>query len=355
LALGDEFVVSATFVHDARVFFAADAGRDLEERPQPGSVHLSSLYGLPCADSNLWRSFWIAVCAEGALVAGFRGYRVFECLLIAVCAALTWVQWRFLNRGAPRGRFGKREIGLLCAAVLLAFFWFVPWMYVGKAGLGVGAAPSHKPMAAAAKAVSGVPSGGFVGIVLWPPPVKREAIVPPAPRDLQPGAGMAKPLLLRFDGPYWYFKAPFRQPGPKAFVAEGKPTEKTIDSSDWAPLLMEAHQNLGMPIDLACCREIDVAITNADTRPGKIALGMVLTDNGSPGKLTQDLGLHMIASSEAAQISKDRKPVAEVLRFQIPRSATIQKMDAIDVYFVPSKERVRNGAKVSIQSFELIP
>ena len=34
------------------------------------------------------------------------------------------------------------------------------------------------------------------------------------------------------------------------------------------PLRMEAHQNLGLPIDLDCCREIDMKVTNADNQAG---------------------------------------------------------------------------------------
>jgi hypothetical protein len=78
---------------------------------------------------------------------------------------------------------------------------------------------------------------------------------------------------------------------------------------------MEAYQNLGTSIDLECCSEIDVAITNADVRPGTIALAIRLTDSDSIGKPSQDLEERIIVSSKAALISLNRPPVEEVLRF----------------------------------------
>jgi hypothetical protein len=118
---------------------------------------------------------------------------------------------------------------------------------------------------------------------------------------------------------------------------------------------MEAHQNLGPSIDLACCSEIDIAITNADDRPGKIALGLRLTDSRSIGKPSKYLGERTIVSSEVVRIPLNRPPMKETLRFPIPRSATMHRFDAITIVFLPAKERARGGAKVSIQNFTLIP
>jgi len=118
---------------------------------------------------------------------------------------------------------------------------------------------------------------------------------------------------------------------------------------------MEAYQNLGTAIDLECCSEIDVAITNADVRPGTIALGIRLADSDSIGDPSQDLGERTIVSSQAAHIPLNRPPVDEVLRFPIPRLTTIHRFDEITIVFLSSGERARAGAKVSIQNFTLIP
>ncbi len=118
---------------------------------------------------------------------------------------------------------------------------------------------------------------------------------------------------------------------------------------------MAAYQNLGTSIDLTCCSEIEVAITNNDVRPGIIALGLRLADSSSIGEPSHDLGLRTIASSKPAQIPLNRPPVEEVLRFPISSSATIHRFDEITIFFVPAPERARAGAKVSIESFTLIP
>ena len=207
---------------------------------------------------------------------------------------------------------------------------------------------------------SAVPGSDYVGIILWPPPIKKTEIVPPRPHSPSFSIGKpSKPVVIPFDGQYWYFKAPSKRPGPRAHVAHGRATYVNVHSTNSAPLLMEAYQNLGTSIDLECCSEIDVAITNADVRPGTIALGIRLADSDSLGDPSLDLGERTIVSSTGAQIPVNRPPVDEVLRFPIPhttpRSTTIHRFDEITIVFLSSQERARSGAKVSIQSFTLIP
>ncbi len=118
---------------------------------------------------------------------------------------------------------------------------------------------------------------------------------------------------------------------------------------------MEAHQHLDLPIDLACCSEIDLDITNADSRPGKISLAIRLTDGASPAKPFQVLGERTVVSSEENPMPVNRSPVKETLRFPVSRSAAIHRFDEITIVFLSGRERERGGARVSIQSFTLIP
>jgi hypothetical protein len=240
----------------------------------------------------------------------------------------------------------------------LAFFLTVLMLIppaIGGAGGAFGAGRATRNPPTFAHGPTATSNNDYVGIVLWPPPVKKETLPPlPHPHSLATG-GAAKPLIIPFDGQYWYFKAPSVRPGPHAHIARGKPTDVTVRSSDLAPLLMEAHQNLDNPIDLACCLEIEVAITNADTRPGKISLGLILTDSTSFDKPSRNLGSRPIVSSQATNIPLNREPAKEVLRFPIPRSSTTHRFNEITVVYIPAQERARGGAKVSIQSFTLIP
>jgi hypothetical protein len=91
-------------------------------------------------------------------------------------------------------------------------------------------------------------------------------------------------------GCFWYFRPRGQGPGSRTHVAHGNPLTLDIRSSDFVPLVMEAHHDLGTAIPLACCREIQVTIENNDNMPGGIALGMLLTDSTSLGKPTLYLG-----------------------------------------------------------------
>jgi hypothetical protein len=319
---------------------------------------LPSLYGLPPDDVRLSRAAWIAVCAQAALTLAALGYLLLAGVLFAASAGLLVWQWSALNPEAARWWMGRRPpIPHAAFAILMTAFALLPWV-VGRIGGILGRsegltnpAPKDRKTPEAES-----PSYGYVGIVLWPPEVKKREIVPPRPRsDLFASGAMAKPVTIPFDGPYWYFKAPSDRPGPRARVARGKPTELNVRSTDWDRLLMEAHQNVGLPIDLGCCSEIDVAITNADLRPGAIVMELLLTDSGAAKDRTQDVGAMAIPSSEFAQIPAGRAPVKETLRFAIPRTMTLKRFDEMTVRFRPSADRARVGARVSIDSFELVP
>jgi len=111
---------------------------------------------------------------------------------------------------------------------------------------------------------------GYESIILWPIPEKKQ-ILPPllAPTSLL-APGTTKPLIIRFDGAYWYFQPPEQRPSATAHQAHGTPLAIDIQSHNFIPLTMEAHQNLRAPIRLARCREIQVTLQNRDLRPGVI-------------------------------------------------------------------------------------
>jgi hypothetical protein len=237
------------------------------------------------------------------------------------------------------------------AAIVVTSLTLIPFQVVGhRFGLY---AEHHPPSRGAVHDLD----SSYYGIILYPPPAKHE-IVAPAPRDpTQRASANAKPIFIAFDGPYWYFKPPFHAPGAQAHIAHGKATDPNINprSTDYEPLRMEAHQNLGLPIALACCREIDVALTNADTRPGAITLALTLTDSTAPGKPSKYIGAQPIPSSQLDLIPINRAPVKDVLRFAIPRSIGLRQFDQITLDFQLAPRHARAGAKVSIDTFELIP
>jgi hypothetical protein len=339
-----------------RCLFPARA--ETTQLPYWSTSDLPALYGLPIAAFRPFRAFFIAICTQTAVICAITGRLFPASVLTAVSLSLLASRWSISESTANTTFAGKRPPFLLgVSALFFTMLALLPWVSTRPHSLfGPSVQFHHPPRVAPHPVDSDISSTEYVGIVLWPPPKKKTEITPPSPRIHSVAIGpAAQPVVIPFDGPYWYFKAPSTKPSPRAHIAHGDSTAVTIRSSDWAPLLMQAHQNLGLPIDLNCCSEIDVAITNADNRIGTIALGLRLTDSISIGKPPLTLEDRIILSSTDVLIPLNRAPVKEVLRFPITQSATVHQFNELDVLFHPARERTRGGVKVSIQSFTLIP
>jgi hypothetical protein len=345
--------IAVTF--SLRRLFPVSATPDDGKLPYWHNAELRSLYGLPIADFRPVRAFSLAIGAQSALILAIADRPLLASILLSICLSLLVWQWSALDTSAFKQFAGPRQSILLCAfAICFTVLALIPWI-AGKS-YGSDKAPRKPALIAHESRESAVPGSDYVGVILWPPPIKKTEIVPPRPHSTSFAIGKpSQPVVIPFDGQYWYFKAPSKDPGPRAHVAHGKAIYVNVRSTDSAPLLMEAYQNLGTAIDLECCSEIDVAVTNADIRPGTIALAIRLGDSDSPGDPSLDLGERPIVSSKASQIPMNRPPVEEVLRFPIHRPTSIHRFDEITIVFLSSGERARAGAKVSIQSFTLIP
>jgi hypothetical protein len=198
-------------------------------------------------------------------------------------------------------------------------------------------------------------SYGYQSIILWPLPPKKEIVAPLPEKPSLLGIRFVKPLDIPFGGSYWYFQPPETRPSFRTHVAHGDPLEVNIHSTNFVPLLMEAHQNLATAIRISRCREIQVAIQNRDNRPGRISIGMQLTDSASAGKPTLYLGQQPILSSEPDHFRIKLSPVEETLSFSIPSQPTMHRFDQITLIVTPDRARVEIGAKVAIQQFEILP
>ena len=198
--------------------------------------------------------------------------------------------------------------------------------------------------------------GGYSGFILILPPKPREKTVPPAPVNQTSFSSVrTAPTIIPFDGAYWYFKAPDHQPRANARVVHGEPTKVNIHSTDLQALKMEAHQYLGTPIELSCCRVLRLAIQNADDRDGEISIEVLLKDTAGKESFTQSLGTLVVPSSKGGHSFLGRPPVEETLDFPIPPSAHGRQFDEITVAIKPSLERMLAGAHIAVQHFELVP
>lgn len=218
-------------------------------------------------------------------------------------------------------------------------------------GKGENAAADHRHSGSVY--VSGI--SGYQSIILWPFQ-RKPAIVAPVLASISPLAALtAKPLVIKFDGPYWYFQPPGQRPGPQAYEAHGNPLTANIEANNFLPLTMEAVQNLGSPIRLARCREVQVTVENRDNVRGPISVGVLLADASAPGKPTLSLGPQTILSSQPDQFAVKLAPVDEVLHFAVPDHAALRKFNQITVEYFSGPEHWQVGAKIAVDQFELVP
>ena len=210
----------------------------------------------------------------------------------------------------------------------------------------------QKPDPTAATSATGI--SGYHSIILYPVPQKNQIAPPLPPQTSFLAPGTTKPLIIKFDGPYYYFQPPHKAPSPSAFKVQGTPLIHDFQANNFIPLTMEAHQTLGASIPLARCREIQVGILNGDNRLGVINLAVLLTDSSSP-EYQLYLGQQPVASSQPDHFSQKSSPAAETLSFQIPTPARIRKFDEITIMFLPDSANYDVGPKVAIQQFQLIP
>jgi len=273
------------------------------DSPPSSPIHLvddlPNLYGLPPSDARYRVAALIAFFAQAALFCALTGLLFLANILVALAILLLLRLVPSANRRNHNSSPWKKKTALLSLlAILLTTFTLLPWMggHLVRASVARPSAPTSTK--AVPQPEPNSPASDYIGIILWPPPIKKRAILPPIPHPHTLGPGrLTQPLVIPFDGPYWYFKSPAKGPGPHAHIARGLPTDSNVRSSDRAPLYMQAHQNLSTPIALSCCAEIDLALTNADNRSGAIQLGLLLSDSTTPGKPTLYLGAKVVPSS----------------------------------------------------------
>ncbi len=195
---------------------------------------------------------------------------------------------------------------------------------------------------------------GYESVILWPYPDKRLAL-PPIEVDTLLPPGTKKPLVIRFNGPYWYFQPPNKRPGPMAHRASGSPLAFDIQSNNSIPLVMDAHQYLSATIPTVRCREIAVEIENRDNKAGAISLGMLLTDGTSAKRPAIYLGEQPIVSAQPEHFADKPRPVFETVHFSVPEHASLRKFSEITVLVLPDVEHAFHAPRISIEQFQLYP
>ena len=341
------FLESGTFAPTNRVLLL-----DITET-QGEQLFLRSL--LPQdTEHRRWMEYSIAVCAEASVLAASTGYGWAAMILGSACLVI--LAWHYCKQTVTSEEHDhlhhtrRSRIRMLAVFAILIAGW--AW-YLWPVGGNAIHAGTPGPAKTSHSLIKGDTS--WVGIVLWPnPPQKAKVTPPPLPHPSLTSVGrMTKPLVIPFSGSYWYFKSSTKGPGPGAHVVHESPIAVIIHSTDWHPLAMEAHQALSAPINVMCCRAIDLAIRNGDNRPGRIDIALKLIDS-STGR-SELLGVRPVLSSLASELRLDRPPIDELLRYRIPANTRMLQFDHIEIVFESSPERSLGGEQIAIREFRLLP
>jgi hypothetical protein len=297
-----------------------------------------------------WRQIWISITVQAALLLMMLGSFRLACALLAIPALS--LAWQITSRQSiPVANADRRRVLLpVLVAVIATTIVILPQFNGAAFAISDRNRVFAKPQSQNGQ---GARQKSYVSVILWPPLVKKARLLPPAPHVSSTGLfSSSKPMVIPFNGPYWYFQAPDTKPGATAHVMHGSPIDENIHSNNFLPLFMTAHQALDTPIDMESCRELDLAVINADKSPGEIDVGVLLTDTAT--KRSQYLGKRPIPSSMAPEFSIHRGPVQEKLRFHVLHGE-LSRFDDITVLINPEMDRSLAGARVAVKEFELIP
>jgi hypothetical protein len=199
----------------------------------------------------------------------------------------------------------------------------------------------------------------YQGVILWPKVTETQTTLaaPPPSWLSSPLAPVPRtPFRIPFSGQYWMFKPPLTAPPRGSYFRRSSPLDLAFFTTDQRPMSMKALQKLDHPLDLGCCRAIQITISNADRYPVTVALELLLIDTQSPGQPIQSLGKRDVLSRPDVKRSDSAViPVTEVLEFPVPGSAQIRQFDEIQVLFQRAFFRVDRSARISIEHFILVP
>ena len=344
------------------------SGADSQTPVPFDATDASSLFRIQEAPSLL-RTVLPAALISIAFQAGvgvlLLGYSLRAGLLFAICTVLLIWALPIKLQSEEANRMPRVSVRSLVRdsliVILVTGIALLPFVRHSRFAAGLSALLRNRPKASTSPLLKGdakilVPGRDYSGVILVLPPKPHDKIVPPASANhAQISSVLAKPVIIPFDGVYWYFKRPDQRPKADAPTVRGDPTKANIHSTDFQPLSMEAHQYLGNPIKMDCCNAIRLAIQNADDRPGAIYMEILLKDTTAKGSSAQSLGSLVVPSSEDRHMSLNRPAVQEVLSFSLPPGARGKQFDEITVVIKPAKERARAGAHIAVQHFELVP
>jgi hypothetical protein len=186
------------------------------------------------------------------------------------------------------------------------------------------------------------PDGSFPGIILWPEIKPITRLVAPPPRGLSTGAAIARPFGIPFAGQYLLYRFPQQRPPATSILQRGSPATLSFSTVDRVRLNMDAIQKLDEPVDLSCCRAVQIEIWNADKHPGTVVLELYANDR--------------LLGSKPVNSSPDltREPLVAVMEtLEFPSAAVVAA--EFKVVFRRNYTRADKSARIAIERFILVP
>lgn len=347
LAVG---VATAGTALGARRLFPDEEEVEGEENFVDTRDAFENLQGLQLGESRLRGAVFLALCAQASVALAANKFLFLASLFVALSVFLLCWQWSALS---SREREGKKFPWWTAVfAPFVTAFLLTPWLahpLLSVAAMGDAMrAPQLTKQSVRAD---------FLSVILWPPVQKKKEIASPRVHaSLAPGfKHFERPIQVPFDGPYWYFEEPDAEPGKRAFVKKGLPTDPGVHlhSAGGGRLTMQARQSLHEPLNVDDLSALDVALTNADVHQGTIDVGVWLTNSKDPEALML-VGVKTIASSQGEHKKLSGAPAHEVVRFDVPAAKNVKSFDRITVFFLPAWDHSR-GVQVAVTGFTLLP
>jgi hypothetical protein len=367
---GEQLSAASAFVAMASAFVFVSGLRSATRAVYAPASHPPSLWEYNQTDlfaESLYRppldlrgyGIAIALYAAGWALATHSNYSA--ALLLAFSAFVFAWERAALEDNTYDSRSEYKRSALRLAGVTLPAVLLTMWALidgVAHRNHALAAQSANPPSTSDAKDTNHIDEGlsvsGYQSIILWPPPAKKQIVAPPPQHTELLAPGSMRPLVIRFDGPYWYYQTPNKRPGPTAHQAHATPLGVDIAANNFIPLVMEAHQNLGVEIPLARCGEIQVGVENGNNG-ASVAMAIILRDSAGPGKPELYLGQQTIVGTEPAQFASKAAPVEEILHFTVPHNARIRHFDEITVMFFTDPGHARVAPKIAVEQFELFP
>jgi len=303
----------------------------------------------------------VSTCLQLALVAAMMNYPRVAALVAGVsAAALLWLR----PEREPKPFTLPRAMPRLVLAMILTLLALAPYLKLNPGSDGGGLlqalmaseATGYGQVGEKGKQSEALGGGKYPGVILWPEKKPRTVLMPPPPSMGRGfGPGRSKRIVIPFDGVYWFFNVPDRQPPRNSIIAHGSTMKTVYRSVNPVALQMEAHQNLGAFLELNCCRKIEVVIENADPFSEWIALELLLFDTSAPALPPLSLG--------RMPVSKD---LEQMLSFTVPTHSVIRQFDKVTIRFHRGPKQYAHepaaasalgtkSVKIAIVRFELEP